>query len=177
MDINSVEQDDANIVAESSDGLYVSLYNEGYRERQELVLKNMREQGFISDEDYEAAINENIKEDLHPTEPLQSSVTTYFSDFCLDEIVEDLMTEYSIDESTARDMVYNKGLKIYSTINVEMQKIAEAQFESGGNFPGVSYRRDSAGNIVGKGKKRSTVLLYNINNYFKDDGSFVLSKD
>lgn len=177
VDINSVDADNENIVAESSDGAYVSLYNDGFRTRQELVLSNMREQGFINDEEYEAAINENIREELNPTEPLQSSVSTYFSDFCLDEVIKDLMTEYSIDESTASDMVYNKGLKIYSTIDVNMQKIAEEQFENGGNFPGVSYRTDGSGNIVGKGKKRSTILLYNKTRYFKSDGSFVLTGD
>ena len=176
VDINSVDQDDANIVAESSDGVYVSLYNEGYRARQELVLQNMKEQGFITDEEYEAAFNESIRDDLNPTEPLQSSVSTYFSDFCLDEVVHDLMNEYSIDESTARDMVYNKGLKIYSTIDVNMQKIAEEQFEYAGNFPGVSYRRDGNGNILGKGKKRSTILLYYKDNYLKN-GAFTLTKD
>ena len=177
VDISSVPEDDENIVAESSDGSYVSLYSEGYRNRQMLVLENMKEQGFITKAEYEEAVNESIKDDLSPTEPLQSSVTTYFSDFCLDEIVHDLMTEYEIDESTATDMVYNKGLRIYSTIDVNMQEIAEEQFEQSGNFPGVSYRTDGSRNIVGKGKKRSTILLYYKNSYFKQDGSFVLSGD
>ncbi|MBR2736312.1 MAG: PBP1A family penicillin-binding protein [Firmicutes bacterium] len=178
VEMGKVDEEADGVLGETSDGSYVYMYSDGYRSRQELVLKNMKEQGFITAEEYKQAMDESIQDELKPTEPLQSNVTTYFSDYCLDEVTEDLMAEYDIDESTAANMVYNKGLKIFSTLNVEMQEIAEEQFSLSGNFPSVTnLHRDSSRNITGTGKKRSTIILYYKDNYFKDDGSFVLSED
>lgn len=176
--IDSIDEDSENVIGESADGEYASVYSEGFRSRQRLVLKNMKEQGFITAAEYKQAVDESIKDDLNPTEPLAATVTSYFLDYCLDEVASDLVEEYNIDKATATDMVYNKGLKIYSTLDVKMQETTEEQFAISGNFPGISYyRKDSSGNITGTGKKRSTILLYSKSNYFDKEGNFVLGKD
>ncbi len=173
-----IDSSNPNIISESSDGTYVNVYNDGYKSRQKLVLDNMLDQGYITQSEYDEAVNEDIRSELNPTEPLKSTVATYFADYCLDEVVSDLMTKYNMDESSARNMVYNKGLKIYSTIDVDMQETAEEMFERNSNFPGVTnLHRDSHRNIIGTGAKKGTVILYYKPNYFADDGSFVLSDD
>ncbi|MDD7409503.1 MAG: PBP1A family penicillin-binding protein [Anaerovoracaceae bacterium] len=178
MEKGSLDSSDPNIISESSDGTYVNVYNDGFRSRQKLVLKNMLDQGYITKSEYNQALNEDIKSELNPTEPLKSTVATYFADYCLDEVVNDLMKQYKMDEASARDTVYNKGLKIYSTIDVDMQETAEEQFQRNGNFPGVTnLHRDSSRNIVGTGANRHTVILYYKSNYFNKDGAFVLGKD
>ncbi len=176
VEIDSISADDESIVAESSDGEYVSVYNDGYIERQQLVLTNMLEQGLITQAEYDEASQEDIREDLNPTEPLQATVASYFADYCIDEVTQDLMEKYNITQETASNMVYNKGLKIYTTIDVEMQEIAEEQFEINSNFPSVTaLRRDSSRNILNS--KTKNILLYYKDNYLNSDGSFTLSSD
>lgn len=178
VNVDDINADDPNVLSKSSDGTYVSVYNDGYRTRQKAVLRNMKEQGYITDAQYKEALNEDIKSDLKPTEPVKSTVSTYFSDYCLDEVKKDLMSQYNMDESAALNMIHNRGLKIYTTIDVDMQEKAEKQFERSGNFPGVTnLRRDSSRNIMGKGRGRNNILLYYKDNYFENDGSFVLSSD
>ncbi len=72
-------------------------------------------------------------------------------------------------------MIYNNGLKIYTTMNSRMQKIAEEEFTSNSNFPKVSgLSKDKAGNVLSSSGK---ILLYNYDNYFNSEGTFMLSPD
>ena len=72
-------------------------------------------------------------------------------------------------------MIYNGGLRIYSTLNVDMQKKTEAEFANNQNFPKVTgLNKDKAGNAR---DSRGNILLYEYSNIFDDDDNFVLKPD
>ena len=95
------------------------------------------------------------------------SLSAYFCDYVISEVIDDLMEEYGYDETEAKDMLYRGGLKIYTTMDSNAQEAIEKAFANSDNFPSVAnLRKDSKGNLLSdKGK----ILLYNYNNYFKDD--------
>lgn len=98
-------------------------YQDKFLDRQRLVLAFMKEQGLIIDEDrYQEAVNQDIRASINPNIEVSSEISSYFADYLINEVVEDLMIEYNLNESEAKDMIYNGGLRIYSTLNVSMQK-------------------------------------------------------
>ena len=92
------------------------------------------------------------------------------ADYCLDEVEADLMEAYDLNEDGVRQLM-RRGLRIYSTLNVEMQQTAEAEFSDSSNFPGVSPRRDRSGNII---SSSGSVLMYQKSSYFNSDDSYAL---
>lgn len=105
-----------------------SVYNpytnpENNIERRNDILYFMHEQGKITDEEYEQALSEELvlNSEIHEN----SSVNSYFTDMVIDQVVEDLMEEYDMTEGEATYMLYNQGLKIYSTVNPALQRAME----------------------------------------------------
>lgn len=166
----NVEPGNPNIIL--TDSTYTTVYNDGYKNRQELVLKNMLEQKMISQSEYDEAIAEDIRAELAPSSEKNASITSYFADYCISEVKNDLMREYKLDEKEASNMIYQNGLKIYSTLNVSMQAAAEEKFAISSNLPSVTgLRRDGNRNILNSSGK---IILYNKDTYFNSDGSFTL---
>lgn len=164
----SADSDDILLVGDT----YTIVYNDAYVDRQHLVLKNMYDQGMLTEQEYQAALAEDIKSELRPSEDTQN-VSSYFADYCLDEVEADLMEAYDLNEDGVRQLM-RRGLRIYSTLNVEMQQTAEAEFSDSSNFPGVSPRRDRSGNII---SSSGSVLMYQKSSYFNSDDTFTLSSD
>lgn len=164
----TADSDDILLVGDT----YTIVYNDAYVDRQHLVLQNMYDQGMLTEQEYQEALAEDIKSELRPSEDTQN-VSSYFADYCLDEVEADLMEAYDLNEDGVRQLM-NRGLRIYSTLNVEMQQTAEAEFSDSSNFPGVSPRRDSSGNIV---NSSGSVLMYQKSSYFNSDDTFTLSSD
>lgn len=122
-----------------SDGkktVYKAVFNPKSKERQEVVLKRMLEVGYISQKEYEEAINQEIVIDVPDEE--DSSISSYFVDYVKQEVVSALMKDnYTRDE--AMNLLYNGGLKINTSLDLSMQKATEKEFADGSNFPSTQY--------------------------------------
>ena len=135
----------------------------------------MKDQGLIDEERYQEAINQDIRAAIKPNIDVASEISSYFADYLVNEVVQDLMFEYDLEESAARNMIYNGGLRIYSTLNVPMQKIIETEFEKSSNFPDVTgLNRDKEGNARDANGK---ILLYKYSNMFDEEGNFTLKPE
>lgn len=107
------------------------------------VLKKMYELEKISEEEYQEAINSPLGvNDSRGT--LNSVIYNYFIDEVINDIVEDLQEQKGYSKSFATNQVFNGGLKIYTTMDVEVQKAMEKVFENKSNFPGASSGVQSA---------------------------------
>ncbi len=166
---DEVAADDENIVLVGD--TYTTVYSDAFKDRQQTVLHSMYELGFITSDEYDEAMAEDIRNDINPSQK-QTVVSSYFADYCIDEVKADLAEEYGLSEADAAAMI-NKGLHIYSTLNVDMQQTAEEIYNKNSYFPGLSYRT-KGGNIVSSSGK---LLLYSKTNIFGDDDIFNLSED
>lgn len=156
---------------------YSILYQNDFKDRQELVLSFMKDQGKIEDEQYAEAMSQNIRDSINPDISASDDISSYFADYVIKDVTEGLMYEYDIDEADARDMIYNGGLRIYSTLNVDMQKIIENEYKNSKNFPtvtGKGLNKDKFGNARDSSNK---IVLYEYNNMFDQEGSFTLKPD
>ena len=70
-------------------------YPENNAERRKKVLGNMLEQGFISQEEYDEAMNDDVYARIKVTNNSKSKeeVYTYFVDALTEQVIEDLQTE------------------------------------------------------------------------------------
>jgi len=123
---------------ELKDGYYA---NDISQDRRYLVLSLMANQGLITEDDA-AKAKVPLTEFIDPSVISSSTSQSYFKDYLIEEVVADLMDEYGKTEQEARNMVYTKGLKIYSTLDSTAQKVVTKEFKKDSNFP-----KDVKGNL------------------------------
>ena len=145
------------------------VYNhpEKVKERQETILAQMLDQKMISQEEYEAAVAEELN--YRPYEEYQQEIKSTYSYFT-DEVIKDLMTEKGYSRLVAENMVYSGGLNIYATIDTKVQNALDEVWANADNFPNTEKYgeipqsamviTDKQGNIVGiaggRGEKTSS---------------------
>ena len=115
---------------EISDGLYA---NDISQERRYMTLDLMAEQGYITQEEADAA-KIPIVDMIKPGKEAKG-VSSAFKDYLIETVIKDLMDQYQLTEDQAEKLVYTKGLHIYSTLNTQAQKVIVKEFRNGDNFP------------------------------------------
>ena len=173
--VGTIEIDPENIIESTETMEYV--YNGDLSEgRRSQTLFNMVDQGYIEQADADKAEGQNLKDKVQISVSNDNSYSSYFTDYVIDQISDDLVEEYGWTEEMARDKIYTGGLKIYTTMDSNAQKIAVTEFETDSNFPSVSnLAKDSDGNITnGYGGR---VILYDYDDYFNENNEFVLTED
>lgn len=106
-------------------------------ERRLLTLDNMKEQGMISQAEYDEALADDVYERIQIVniETGEEVINTYFIDELTDQVIEDLMEQKGYSETQAYKALYQGGLTIYSTQNTEMQRIADEEVNNLDNYP------------------------------------------
>lgn len=130
-----------------SPGKYNPITNpEQNKERRSKVLGNMLEQGYITQEEYDQAMADDVYARIQAVNKEQdSNPTTYFIDALADQVIEDLQKEpLNYTETQAHNALYSGGLKIYATQDAQIQKIVDEEINDNDNYPsrvevGVSY--------------------------------------
>ncbi len=96
--------------------------------RRDVVLKEMKSQGYITKEEYEEAVDTKLKVTAVKEVLNQNEVNSYFIDALINQVSSDLSKKYGYDKSHADQMFYNGGYKIYATIDTDIQSAAEKVF-------------------------------------------------
>ena len=109
---------------------YTPLVNpENNKERREIVLSEMFNQGKITDQEYKKALEESSKMTFkrRRTGKKQENVkiNDWYTEALLNDVINDLSTKYKLRRDIAEKMVYTQGLKIYSAMDPVAQEIAE----------------------------------------------------
>jgi penicillin-binding protein 1A len=100
-------------------------------ERKELILKEMLAQGFITQNEHDEALKQEIK-----LSKVQTEVeTTYFSDMVISDVIATLQKQLGLTKEEAEIKLYNGGLTIIATIDTEMQSMVEETFKNPKLFP------------------------------------------
>ncbi len=111
-------------------------------ERRKLVLKNMKEQGYISDKEYEEALADDVYSRIQQVnvEYVDTNPNSYFIDALIDQVVQDLVEKKGYTDTQAYKAIYNSGLTIESTQNMAMQEICDEEANNPDNYSGdVEY--------------------------------------
>ena len=109
--------------------------------RRNHVLYEMYSQGYITEEEYNSACAETITltETSSSTEnSTRSSQNSYFTDALYYELLNDLQEKLNMTADEAKSMIFNGGLRVYSTVDPEVQTAIEnAMYDAEGNIPAL----------------------------------------
>lgn len=103
-------------------------------ERRKLVLGKMLELKYITQEEYDAALTEEVKIVADKSTIKEVETNNYFVDALIDNVVDKLVEKYNCDEAYAEQMFYNGGYKIYCTMDTEIQSKLEKYYTDLSHF-------------------------------------------
>ncbi len=159
------------------------------KEKQEIVLAKMLELGYISQEEHDEAVTQELVFEASEDDVL-SFTNSYFTEAMVNEIALELAEKNDLTLEQATRLVYSGGLKIYSTVNPKVQEAIEDVFEDSNNtalFPKLSGEvqpqaamvviSPTDGSVLGLvggiGKKTGSLLLNRAVDTYRQPGSSI----
>ena len=134
--------------------------SEVIKNRTLIVLNEMKEQGFITDEnEYNQAV-EKVKTGLpfEKGDTSTNSTYSYHTDAAIKQVVEQVMEEKNISQALAENYVYGSGLTIYSTEDASIQARVEEEFNKS-NYIMTGKDKDKNGNLLNNHTQAAIVIM------------------
>jgi len=167
---------------------YYAVFNEKALKRQRLILKKMLNLNMITEEEYNEALNQDMKASIKPGKIKTAEIeTSYFTDYVKSKVVEDLVNKNGMKKEEATKLLYTGGLKIYTTMNLDMQGKVEdiynnfdeplksdvANSAKGIKYLGKNTLFDKYGNILDDNRR---IAFYKKQNFLDDNGNIIIEK-
>ena len=119
------------------------------RKRRKEVLQHMLDQNYITQDQYDEALADDVYSSIQAAQEKNSStentVYTYFEDELTDQIINDLMNIKGYTKKQATNLLYSGGLKVYTTQDSKIQNILDEEYADPSNYPDtVQYELDYA---------------------------------
>lgn len=97
--------------------------------KRKIVLKNMLDQKYITEDEYEDALGDDVYsriQSVNKEKKIPSgTVNSYYVDAVIDNVVSDLKQKLGYTETQAYNAIYREGLKIYTCQDRAIQKICD----------------------------------------------------
>lgn len=148
------------------------MYPEENAKRRKSVLEHMLDQGYVSQYEFDRALEDNVYDRIQSTNLEESEVTvySYFTDHLTDEVIEDLQTLKGYSENDAYNNLYSGGLRIYTTQDPEIQKIVDEEYQNPENFPEhIEYALDYSLTTVNPQGEEANYSKEMMTIYFQDN--------
>ena len=116
------------------------IYPEQNSQRRDTVLQYMLNQGYINDDQLKEAEEDDVYKRIQEVnikkQVEDNQINSYFVDALQNQILKDLQDDAGKTQEEAYALLYSGGLKIYSTLDPEIQEICDEECsEDSGNFP------------------------------------------
>lgn len=95
--------------------------------RQRMILGKMYELGYITEQEYNDALNTELEFKQRSTDRT-SAINSYFCEYAISEVIGDIAEARGISRTLAASMVYNRGYHIYTTLEPNTQAILDEAF-------------------------------------------------
>ena len=167
-------------ITKSPTGYNPITHPDANRERQEEVLEKMLEQEYISQEEYEEALADDVYSRIQVVNKEveeSTSYNTYFVDETINQVMTDLEEKLGYSHNQAYNLLYSGGLSIYTTQDPELQAICDEEFSDPDNYPaGTKVNLDYALTIQkadGTTENHSIeMLISHFKSKYSDDSSY-----
>ncbi|WP_455716302.1 transglycosylase domain-containing protein [Anaerosporobacter sp.] len=104
-----------------------------------IILSKMLEQGLITQQDYDEAIEDDVYERIKLVNEehisTNSDTNSYFVDELILQVQEDLQEKLGYTETQAINAIYRGGLRIYTTQDTKLQQICDTVINDESNYP------------------------------------------
>ena len=106
--------------------------------RREIILEKMYEQEFITEEEKEEALADDVYSRIQTADSSNTDTNTstfsYFTDAVYNQVSDDLQTKLGYSASQAYQLLYNGGLQIYSTMDPDIQSVVDEEVNNEDNY-------------------------------------------
>ncbi|MDD2494796.1 MAG: transglycosylase domain-containing protein, partial [Tissierellia bacterium] len=109
---------------------YACVYNQNAIDRQHVILNRMLDLEFINQQEYDAAMAEDMHLALKPGQTKVEGISSASMDYVKEKVIEDLMETQGLIYEDAENYLYKGGLSITSTIDLKMQKSLEDSYNN-----------------------------------------------
>jgi len=113
------------------------------KKRQETILNEMYNQGYITKEQCEEAKAEELQFIHGENEGYVQHIYSYYVETVISDVINDLMETQGITYSAAEQLLYNGGYRIYSCIDKDIQDTVDSIYQDLSKLPQAS--RNSTG--------------------------------
>ena len=106
-------------------------------ERRAQVLKNMLEQGYIDQAQYDEARTDDVYariQDVNVQKTAENEPYSYFVDELTAQVIQELQDRLGYTKDKATDLLYSGGLTIYSTQDPSLQTIVDEEVNNPDNY-------------------------------------------
>ena len=143
------------------------------RKRRKEVLQHMLDQNYITQDQYDEALADDVYSRIQAAQEKNSStentVYTYFEDELTDQIINDLMNIKGYTKKQATNLLYSGGLKIMTTLDSSIQKILDEEYADPDNYPAdVQYELDYALTVQDADGNQKNYSKEMLQLYFRD---------
>ena len=146
-------------------------------ERRDTVLWMMHKLEFISDEEYQEALDDTesvyVRIASHVEETSDVSYYSYFTDEVINQLMTDLQTKLGYSASQASSLIYTGGLRVYTTQDRQIQEICDEVATNPDSYPEVGkgsyYDVSYALSVL---KEDGTTIHYQLSDFIKYNDSF-----
>jgi penicillin-binding protein 1A len=117
------------------------------KKRQELILYKMYDEGYITKNEYEDALAQQLvfrtsDEKESEDESESQSVTSWYVDALIEDVIQDLMKVKGVSYKMAENLLYSAGYKIYATLDKSIQDVVDNVYSTADNLP-TGYKKSS----------------------------------
>ena len=102
--------------------------------RQEIVLDKMLELGYISQEEHDAAVAEELVFVRGENEQAASEVYSWYEETVIADVKADLKEKYQLSDSRVDQLLRSGGLRIYTCLDPDIQAIVEKIYTDRSNL-------------------------------------------
>ena len=129
---------------------YDPFYNEGNNKaRQEVILREMYEQGYITYAEMKAAVAEELVFRRTPNQEYHQEIYSYYDEVVIRDVIRDLMSTKGLNRDAAEKLLYSGGYQIYSCIDTRIQDIVDSLYSNPDLMPkGGRYEQQFQSAIV-----------------------------
>ena len=110
-------------------------YPENNQKRQRTILKQMFIQGYLTEAEYETALNQQLVFTQGKNTIYNQEIYTWFEEAVIDEVTADLMEQRGISKIAATRLLATGGYSIYSTVDLNIQAIIDEVYLDIENLP------------------------------------------
>ncbi|MDI9470735.1 MAG: transglycosylase domain-containing protein [Bacillota bacterium] len=96
--------------------------------RQRIVLAKMLDLNFITQAQYDEALNSELVVQREPPPLSGTSINSYFVEYVYKQTVADLIERRGYTREAARNLIYSGGVRIYTTFDPKVQALVDATF-------------------------------------------------
>ena len=103
--------------------------------RQETILWEMYDQGYITKEQYDEAVAEELVFVHSESSGGNQTIYSYYAETVIEDVLQDLMEQKGVSYDTAKTLLYSGGYQIYSCYDASIQSVIDEYYTNLDNLP------------------------------------------